>query len=626
MTTIPMLDVALAGGSMRASQSEFQRIMGIPGESSGVPSSLLEFGRQPADEAWVFRCAHIKAMAAQSVPLRVEVLDGKVWTPVEATSDSAGEDLQFLLDDVNPAWEGSTLKAYTSAGGSIHGGCYWLLVKGKYGGMPQEIHWLSGALVEPAMGRTFPDGYWYTPDGSGQRDYYTADRIVPFRDTVNLQDPYRLLSPLSSARYDISANKQAAEWNDALLRNWGIPAGAWSADVTAEVGPQDKKFITRALRALRGPRNQGKQPVLPAGLKWQQLSMTQKDADWIGTRKVSRMTVAAVMGVPLVLAGDDEKASVYASTRDAERVFWRQTMINELDARTVPINSFLVPLFDKTRKHLRVAFDYSGVEALRGAPTEEMAQWLEAVKQGLPFNRFIKQFGLGDPIEGGDEPWKAQKDAERKAEADAEAKKVAAEAMAEQMQAPPGKEPRPEEYDTPRKSGAEPAPGGDRVRALGRGLYRHPTIRAFMETGETEHMERIVAPEEMELFLTGLRRRYSVKQILDGDPTRDYPGIAHAGPQPLHLTVPVTVDDHALGKLGAEMRADIHEELSGMEAVLRSANDTADRATRAADSAVAAVAQVTTIAERLATPRRVRKIPQRDASGRIVAVIEEEIV
>jgi len=32
------------------------------------------------------------------------------------------------------------------------------------------------------------------------------------------------------------------------------------------------------------------------------------------------MTIAAVLGVPLVLAGDDEKASVYASTRDAERV------------------------------------------------------------------------------------------------------------------------------------------------------------------------------------------------------------------------------------------------------------------------------------------------------------------
>lgn len=621
MTTIPMLDVALAGGSMRASQSEFQRIMGIPSESSGVPASLLEYGRQPADEAWVFRCAHIKAMAAQSVPLRVEVLDGKIWVPVEGTNDSAGTDLQFLLDDVNPAWEGSTLKAYTSAGGSIHGGCYWLLVKGKYGGIPQEIHWLSGALVEPAMGRTFPDGYWYTPDGSGQRDYYKAERIVPFRDTVNLQDPYRLLSPLSAARYDISANKQAAEWNDALLRNWGIPAGAWSADPTAEIGVQDKKFISRALRALRGPRNQGKQPVLPAGLKWQQLSMTQKDADWIGTRKVSRMTIAAVMGVPLVLAGDDEKASVYASTRDAERVFWRQTMINELDARTVPINSFLVPLFDKTRKHLRVAFDYSGVEALRGAPTEEMAQWLEAVKQGLPFNRFIKQFGLGDPIEGGDEPWKAQKDAERKAEADAEKAEKNAEIQAEAM----AKQPKPEEYDTPGKSGAEPKPGGDRIRALGRGLYRHPTVRAFMENGETEHMDRLVTEDEMDTFLTGLRRRYSVKQILDGDAARDFPGLRNLQPQSLHLTVPVTVEDHALGKLGADMRAGIHEEFGGMEAVLRSANDTADRATRAADSAVAAVAQVAAIAERLATPRRVRKIPQRDEAGRIVAVVEEEI-
>ena len=396
----PMWDVAFAGSAVRATESHFKAIMGIPTEGTGVPRSLLDFGRQPADEAWVFRCTHLKAMASQSVPLRVEIRDGTGWMPLEGTSDGAGEALQFLLDDVNPAWEGAQLQAYTSAGGSVHGGSYWLMVKGRLGGQPQELHWLSGALVTPIMGRTWPEEYEYRPLGTGIGERYPAARIIPFRDTVNLQDPYKLLSPLSAARFQISANKQAAEWNDALLRNWGIPAGAWVADPQAEIGTEDRSYIKRALRALRGPGNQGKTPVLPSGLTWTALSMTQKDADWLGTGKVSRMTIAAVLGVPLVLAGDDEKASVYASTRDAERVMWRQTIINELDHRAVPINSFLVPLFDPTRKRLRVAYDYTGVEALRGAPDAEMTAWLEYVKQGLPINRAIKQFGMGTPLEG----------------------------------------------------------------------------------------------------------------------------------------------------------------------------------------------------------------------------------
>ena len=604
MTSPPMYDIALAGSAVRATPSEFARFMGIPGETNGVPQSLLEFGRQPADEAWVFRCTHIKAMAAQSVPLRVEVKDGETWVPLASKPDPAGEDLQFLLDDVNPAWEGAQLKAYTSAGGSVHGGCYWLMVKGKYGGQPQELHWLSGALVEPDMGRTFPEGYWYTPQGSGERTRYEADRIIPFRATVNLQDPYRLLSPLSAARFEISVNKRASEWNDSMLRNWGIPAGAWVANPTADITDSDKSYIKRALRRLRGPANQGKTPILPAGLEWVQLSMNQRDADWLNTRKVSRMTIAAVLGVPLVLAGDDEKASVYASTRDAERVFWRQTMINELDHQVVPLNSYLVPLFDPTRKKLRVAYDYTGVEALRGAPTEEMAQWLAYVNAGLPLNRAIKQFGMGDPVEGGDEAYKAQKDAERQAEQ--EAAKAEAEAKV-----------RPEEYDTPKKSGAEPPPGGDRVRALGRGLYKHPTVQAFLESGDTEHMDRIVAPEEVEVFCEGLRRRYSVKQLLDGDPARHYPGIRSLSSPPLHLSVPVTVDDFAMTKMREELQADIERSLGEMKSVVADS-------TRAADAAVAAVATVARIAEQVSKPRRVTKIPQRDASGRIVAVIEEE--
>jgi phage portal protein BeeE len=507
MIAPPMFDIAMAGSAVRASESEFKRIMGIPSDGRGVPQSLVDFARVPADEAWVFKCVHLKAMAAQSVPLRVEIKDGEEWVPISAKSDGAGEDLQYLLDDVNPAWEGAQLQAYTSAGGSVHGGSYWLMVKGKFGGIPQELHWLSGAMVEPAMGQTFPEAYWYSPTGSGQRTRYPADRIVPFRDTVNLQNPYELLSPLASARFEISASKQAAEWNDALLRNWGIPAGGWVADPAAEIGKQDRGYIKRALRALRGPSNQGKHPILPGGLKWQQLSMSQKDADWIGTRKVSRMTISAVLGVPLVLAGDDEKASVYASTRDAERVFWRQTMINELNHRAVPINSYLVPLFDSTRKKLRVAYDFTGVEALRGAPTEEMAQWLEAVKEGLPLNRYIKQFGMGDPVDGGDEAFKHQKDAEKKAEADAEKAKVNAEAMANA--------PRPEEYDTPKKNGAEPKvpPGGDRVRALGKGLYKHPAVREFLDSGDTSLMVNLVTSDELDIFTTGLRRRYSMKQI-----------------------------------------------------------------------------------------------------------------
>jgi hypothetical protein len=108
-----------------------------------------------------------------------------------------------------------------------------------------------------------------------------------------------------------------------------------------------------------------------------------------------------------------------------------------------------------------------------------------------------------------------------------------------------------------------------------------------------------------------------VKQLLDGDPARHYPGIRSLSSPPLHLSVPVTVEDFAMKAMRDDLRADIAQSLDEMKSVVADS-------TRAADAAVAAVATVARIAEQVSKPRRVRKIPQRDESGRIVAVIEEE--
>jgi len=255
--------------------------MGLPAESNGVPQGLMEFGvSQPTSVGVPLRASqgHGRAIGA---PARRDQ-DGDVWVPIEAKSDPAGEDLQLLLDDVN------RLGGRATPGVHLGGGsCMRLLLAhghGKFVGSA-ELHWLSGALVEPAMGRTFPRATGTRPWARGA-DPLPADRIIPFRDTVNLADPYRLLSPLSSARFEISVNKRASEWNDALLRNW---------DPRGRVGrePHGRDHRQRQVLHQAGPApsaragQPGQDPHPPAGLEWTQLSMSQKDADWISSRKVS---------------------------------------------------------------------------------------------------------------------------------------------------------------------------------------------------------------------------------------------------------------------------------------------------------------------------------------------------
>ena len=495
----------------------WQSFMGVAQpDQLPIPKGLRDFGRVPADESWVYSCSTIRSDAASGVPLRVQVKDGKTWVDNENTSNTAAHDYQTLLDDVNPGWDGGQLQTYIEAGAAIHGGSYLRKVRGRFGGAPLELHWLSGALVTPRMGRSMPDSYDYKPDQQTVENYAAKD-IIPLRDTVNLEDPYALLSPLSAARYEISTNKQATEWNTAQLANWGIPAGAWVADKDADLGPQEQSAIRRALRALRGSRNQGKTPILPSGLTWVPLSMSQKDADWIASRKISRMAICAVLGVPLVLAGDDEKSGVYGSIRDAERVFWRRKMIPSMDRRAIQLDSWLTPDFDPTRKVLRVRYDYTGIEALRAAPAEEQAAWREWVKLGLPLNRGIAEFGLGDPVEGGDESRVLLRLGD-----------VGLTAGDQSADAPPatpvaaGPKPRPAEYNTAAASGNEP-PARKSVRDLGAGLYRDDSVKAFLADGDTAHLHDIEG--DTSLLATGLKRRYSADQITDGVPAEGFAGL-----------------------------------------------------------------------------------------------------
>ena len=465
-----------------------------PGTDTAVPRGLRAMGRVPADEAWVYNCVSKMALAAAGVPLRVQVKQAKEWVDVEEANDGAADDLQFLLDDVNPEWDGNQLQLYTEAADDIHGGCYYRKVRGRFGGRPQELYWLPATNVEPIKGRSFVDYYRYRPDGTGESIDYPASDIIPFR-RWNLVDPVTITSPLEAARYDIATLTRTAQWNANLIGNYGIPPGAWVADKDADFAPTDLNAIKRALRTIRGQGGAGKIPVLPGGLSWVPLSMTQKDADWLGSGKVSRMTVCGILGFPLILAGDDDKNAAYASARDAERIMWRITLIPKLDSRAARLDSWLVPDFDKSRRKLRVRYDYSGIEALQAPPAEEMQAWGQLLDRGLPLNRAIDHFKLGLPVEGGDEPrWGGQSKDDKE-------------------------EPviRPESYQV------DTGQGREAVRALAKHLYKHHAVKSYIETGDSDGLSALVPVAQVPVLAEGLRRRYSAEQIADG--VEDYPGL-----------------------------------------------------------------------------------------------------
>ena len=450
-------------------------VMGIDPNTAPTYATPSEFAKAPADEAWVYSCVRRLYQSAQGVPLRVYVRVGKELVPTADEPSSEGDDLQALLDFVNPVdMSDADLKAFTVASYAVWGESFLKKVRGRFGGPPQELYWLRATDMQEHS----PDGRnvlsWTHRPPQAEPEDIDRRNVVHFK-SPNLMNPVRGLSPLSAARFDVATGRSWAEKGASSVNNDSVPPGYWQIPQNANVTEQDKRLVTRVLRALRGPRNRGKSPVMPEGIEFKAIALNPQDAEMIATRKISRMAVCAALGVPLVLAGDDEKNSVYANLRDAERVFWRGTMIPLLDGIASTLNSWLVPDFDPTRRRLVVAFDYSDIEALRPPLDVEWNAWINAISaQVLVPNQFIRHFRLGRDVPWGDRPIPRT------------AINLRPDPASMPPLAIPGSDPA-EVAQLPAPAGPQPlAPEGESeddvsesLRAFGRSLYRHPAVRAW---------------------------------------------------------------------------------------------------------------------------------------------------
>lgn len=364
-----------------------------------------DWAKAPADEAFIHAAIRLRALSAASVPLRVYVRSGHDLTPADLTEDKDAKELQELLDFVNPdTMSSSDLKATLVSSLSIYGEAYLLKTRGRLGGRPKELHFLNPAAVTPKMGDRWIDEYVYQPIGRQQTATYDPKDVIAFRVPGNFIDPTRGLSPINAVRMEIGTSRMATEHTNSQLRNQGVPAGVWVAPKDSEITTQDQSTIKRVLASLRGPKNAGKTAVLPGGLEWRSLGFSEKDAQYLMARKVSRMAIGAALGVPLALLGDDEHTGVYRSTRDAEQVFWRR-LTEELNWMAQIIDSWLTSEYDKTGQRLTVRFDTSAVEALRPTIMEQSSLWQMMLSMGIvTTNEARAHFGVGAPVEWGNVP------------------------------------------------------------------------------------------------------------------------------------------------------------------------------------------------------------------------------
>ena len=212
----------------------------------------------------------------------------------------------------------------------LHGNAYVQLLGDGAGGV-RELYALPPERVTvEASADGWPAAYRYKVGGVSTRLLADGPRpeIVHLKCFHPLDDHYGL-GALGAAAGAVASHNAATRWNKALLDNAARPSGALvydPGDGAALSADQLRRLKAEMEEGFAGAANAGRPMLLEGGLKWQAMSLTPADMDFIGLKAAAARDIALAFGVPPMLLGLPGDAT-YANYREANRALWRLTIL-----------------------------------------------------------------------------------------------------------------------------------------------------------------------------------------------------------------------------------------------------------------------------------------------------------
>ena len=219
----------------------------------------------------------------------------------------------------------------------LHGNAF-VQILGDAEGLPAELFALRPERVTIEQdARGWPAAYLYRAGEAAMRlpalDGAGRPGLIHLRAFNPLDDHFGVGS-LGAAAGAVAVHNAAAKWNKALLDNAARPSGALVYDpgeAGAALSADQFDRLKREMEAgFSGMANAGRPMLLEGGLKWQAMSLTPADMDFVGLKAGAAREIALAFGVPPMLIGLPGDNS-YANYSEANRALWRLTIVPLLD-------------------------------------------------------------------------------------------------------------------------------------------------------------------------------------------------------------------------------------------------------------------------------------------------------
>jgi HK97 family phage portal protein len=333
----------------------------------------------------VFTCVHEISTSSGSVPFRlVKKSDG---------TEFETHPILDLLRRPNPYQAASSFWECVYAFYLLHGNSAIEAADMAGSDSPavvEELYALPWRYMKVILGKKGVGGYTFTGT-SGIKVEYPVNMIngqsfLMHWKTFNPESMWVGQAAISALGKSVDIHNSTNTWNKNLLDNGARPSGTFVYDDEEEgilTDEQYDRLKEQVDEEYAGAKNAGKAMLLEGGMKWQAMSLTPMDMDFISSKNISARDIAVSYGYPPVLLGLPED-NTYNNQQAARLALWTDTIMPLVTSMCDHLNRWLLPLFDESPDEIAIEPDFDQIGALQ--PIRDL-QWKKAQESSDFLNR-----------------------------------------------------------------------------------------------------------------------------------------------------------------------------------------------------------------------------------------------
>ena len=168
-------------------------------------------------------------------------------------------------------------------------------------------------------------------------------------------DDFGGIAPLQPARVRVDTEQFASEYQANFFKNNARPD--FILETAGKVSGDQKDEIREAWdKRHKGAKNSGKGAILEGGLKYQQVSISQREMDYIESMKFTRDDILVAYGVPKPIVAITDDVNL-ANAKTAMEIFLKETIEPEIKRLCEKMNEHLI--YDEYGLNFFIDYDKS---------------------------------------------------------------------------------------------------------------------------------------------------------------------------------------------------------------------------------------------------------------------------